>query len=291
MKINSKTIALHFQGVITLLAIWGIPAVTYAQKISAEVVEIMDNRFSSRITETPPGSMMVRIEVTGLEITAGRLFKPGKITRAVDNLGNTIPVEESTSENYSEYNVLNFHFQSPERSASEISVLEGTVNYFHPTLANKGLVSVNKPADKLGTNILKGKYSDIVIVILDRKKLQKLKQENEKAYKQQLIKLKKEYGPAAESIAELNDTLDDPSYGNDNELFFLFYDPEARVRDLRVLSAEGENLISGNSVKINHISYYLGEQPLSNSMEIVLVIESPQAVKEYPFKLEKIKLP
>lgn len=269
----------------------GMISVTHAQKVSAEVAEIMDNRLSSRIIETPAGSMMVRIEINGLATGPGRLFKPGTITRAVDNLGNTIPADESTYDNYSEYNLLNFRLHSPERNATEISVLEGTMKYFNPTTANKGLISIDKPVDKLGTNILKGKHSGIVIVILDRKKLQSLKKENEKVYKQQLDKLKREYGPAADSITELDNVLGDPYFGNDNELFFLFYDPEAQVRDIRILNAEGRSLNNGHTVAIYHISYHLDEGPLSNSMKIELIIESPQAVKEYPFKLEKIKLP
>lgn len=290
MKINPlKITILCLRRMITLYIICSVFPVAYAQKVSAEVVEIMDNRFASRITETPAGSMVVRIEITGLETGPGRLFKPGTITRAVDNLGNIVPIDESTYDNYSEYNLLDFRLHSPERNATEISVLEGTMKYFNPTTANKGLVSVGKPVDKLGTNILK--HSGIVIVILDRKKLQNLKKENEKAYKQQLDKLKKEYGPAADSITELNDVLGDPYFGNDNELFFLFYDPEARVRDIRILNAEGQSLNNGHTVAINHISYHLSEGPLSNSMKIELIIESPEAVKEYPLKLEKIRLP
>lgn len=290
MKINPlKITTLCLRRMITLYIICSVFPVAYAQKVSAEVAEIMDNRLSSRVTETPAGSMVVRIEITGLATGPGRLFKPGTITRAVDNLGNIVPIDESTYNNYSEYNLLDFRLHSPERNATEISVLEGTMKYFNPTTANKGLVSVGKPVDKLGTNILK--HSGIVIVILDRKKLQNLKKENEKAYKQQLDKLKKEYGPAADSITELNDVLGDPYFGNDNELFFLFYDPEARVRDIRILNAEGQSLTNGHTVAINHISYHLSEGPLSNSMKIELIIESPEAVKEYPFKLEKIRLP
>lgn len=292
MKINPlKTSPLFLQRIITLFVIFSMSAVTHAQKVSMEVAEIMDTRVSSRITDLEGATLLIRIEVTGLETDSYRLLKPGILTRAVDNLGKAIQIDESTYDSYSDHPILNYRLVSTERSISEISVLEGTVKYFNPTIANKGLVNVDKPVDKLGTNILKGKHSDIVIVILDRKKLQKLKIENEKAYKQELDKLKKEYGPAADSITELNDIVDASYFGTDNELFFLFYDPQAKVMGLKILNAKGENINIGNSVMINHVSYHLGEEPLSNQMKIELIIESPQAVKEYPFKLEKIKLP
>ena len=292
MKINSlKTPPLFLQRMITLFVILSMSAVTYAQKVSMEVVEIIDTRVRSRITDLEGATLLIRIEVTGLETDYNRLLKPGTLTRAVDNLGNAIQIDESKYDSYSDHPILNYRLLSTERSISEISVLEGTVKYFTPTIANKGLVNVDKPVDKLGTNLLKGKHSGIVIVILDRKKLQTLKKENEKAYKQQLDKIKKEYGPHTDSITELNDILDDPYFGNDNELFFFFYDGEGRVMELKILNAEGENLNFGNSVMGNHISYHLGEEPLSNKMKIEMTIESPQAIKEYPFKLEKIKLP
>lgn len=291
MKINSlKTPALYL-GIITLLVMLGMTSATFAQKVSVEVAEVMDNRLYSRLADAEHATLIVRVEVTGLETGPNHLLKPGKITRVTDNLGNTIQADESTYDEYGDHTILNYRLYSTERRASEISILEGTVKYFNPTLANKGLVELDKPADKLGTNILKGKHSDIVVVLLDRKKLQKLKNENEKAYKQELDKLKKEYGPGSDNIVELNDVLEDPYFGEDNELFFFFYDPEARVRYLGILNAEDQSLSFGNSVTGNHISYHLSGEPLSNSMKIEMTIETPQAIKEYPFKLEKIKLP
>ena len=292
MKIKPlKTPLLFLQRMIALFVILSMSALTYAQKVSAEVAEVIDTRVSSRITDLESATLLIRIEVAGLETDSRRLLKPGILTQAVDNRGNAIQIDESTYDSYSNHTILNYRLISTERSISEISVLEGTVKYFNPTIANKGLVMVDKPVDKLSTNILKGKHSDIVIVILDRKKLQTLKKENEKAYKQELDKIKKEYGVHADNITELNEILDDPYFGNDNELFFFFYDGKARVRELKILNAEGENLYYGNSVTGNHISYHLSEEPLSNKMKIEMTIETPQAIKEYPFKLEKIKLP
>ncbi len=291
MKINSsKPSVLFFRG-LALLVIYCIPPAAYAQKVSMEVAEIMDNRVISQDAEKV-GGLIVLVEVLGLQAAYPYpVLKPGKITRAVDDLGNTIQMDESTHDEYNEYTILNFRLNSPDRNASEISVLEGTVKYFNPTAANKGLLTFDKPVDKLGTNILKGKYSDIVIVPLDRKKLQKLKNENEKAYKQQLDILKKEYGPHAESIDELNQVLDDTDFGSDNELFFFYSDPELKVMGLSIVDAEGQSPTQESNATGNHVSYHLGDAPLSNSMKLVLTIENSQSVKEYPFKLEKIKLP
>jgi len=269
----------------------GITSATYAQKVSVELAEVMDNRIISRLVDAEHATLIVRVEVSGLETGPYHLLKPGRITRATDNLGNTIQADESTYDEYGDHTLLNYRLYSTERRASEISVLEGTIKYFNPTLSNKGLVELDKPADKLGTNILKGKHSGIVVVLLDRKKLQKLKNEDEKAYKQELDKLKKEYGPGSDNIVELDNVLEDSYFGEDNELFFFLYDPEGQVRYLGILNAEGQNLSYGNSVTGNHISYHLNEEPLSNGMKIEMTIETPQAMKEYPFKLEKIKLP
>ncbi len=286
-----KTLSLFFRR-ITLLVLYCICPFTYAQKISMEIVEIEDSRVKSRITQSESAILIVRTEVKGLETGPHRFLKPGKITRAIDNLGNTIQADEPTYREYNSFGVVDFRLFSAERKASEISVLEGTVKYFNPTTANNGLINVDKPADKLGTNILKGKYSDIVIVLLDRKKLQKLKNENEKAYKQQLDNLKKEYGPYADSIDELDEVLDDSGFGNDSELFFFLSDPDSQILSLSVVDADGQNLVYGSSMRGNHMSYPLSsEAPLSNNMKIELTVENPQAVKEYPFKLEKIKLP
>ncbi len=291
MKLISLTLSLFFRR-ITLLVLYCICPFTYAQEISLKVVEIEDSRINSRITQSESAILIVRTEVKGLETGSHRSLKPGKITKAIDNLGNTIQAYEPTYTEYNSFGVVDFRLYSSERKASEISVLEGTVKYFTPTAANNGLIKVDKPADKLGTNILKGKHSDIVLVLLDRKKLQKLKNENEKAYKQQLDNLKKEYDPYADSINELDEVLDDSGFGYDSELFVFSSDPESLVLNLSVVDADGQNLIYGSSIKGNHISYPLSsEGSLSNNMKIELIVENPQAVKEYPFKLEKIKLP
>lgn len=253
MKLISLTLSLFFRR-ITLLVLYCICPFTYAQEISLKVVEIEDSRINSRITQSESAILIVRTEVKGLETGSHRSLKPGKITKAIDNLGNTIQAYEPTYTEYNSFGVVDFRLYSSERKASEISVLEGTVKYFTPTAANNGLIKVDKPADKLGTNILKGKHSDIVLVLLERKKLQKLKNENEKAYKQQLDNLKKEYGPHAESIDELNQVLDDPDFGSDNELFFFYSDPELKVMGLSIVDAEGQSPTQESNATGNHVS-------------------------------------
>lgn len=275
---------------ITLLLFFTFSAAS-AQKVSVEVAEIYDNRVSSRLVAEPSATLVISIEVIGLVTDAHRLLKTSRITRAVDNLGNTLQTDDSAYDTYTESTILNLRLLSSERKASEIAVLEGTLKYFNPTVANKGLVNVDKPLDKLGTNILKGKYSDIAVVLLDRKKLQNLKNENEKAYKLQLDKLKKEYGAGAESIQELNDVLEDPYFGADDEVFFFFHDPEGQVMSITIIDAEGNNINYGGTAWGNHVSFPLQETALGNTMKIELVIENAQAVKEYPFTLKNIILP
>ncbi len=291
MKLNPfNTSGLFLRGIPLLLLSFTLFAAS-AQKVNVEVAEIYDNRLSSRLVAEPASTLVISIEVAGLVTDARRLLKVGSVTRAVDNLGNSLQTDESSYYTYNDHTILNLQFRSSERKATEISVLEGTLKYFTPTVANKGLLNVDKPVDKLGTNILKGKYSDITMVLLDRKKLQKIKAENDKAYKQQLDKLKKEYGPAAESIQELNEILEDPYFGSDDEIFFFFYDPKAQVKTMMVFDAEGNHINYGGTTTGNHVSFPLQESTLDNTMKIELVIETPQAVKEYPFALKNIILP
>lgn len=291
MKLNPfNTSGLFLRGIPLLLLSFTLFAAS-AQKVNVEVAEIYDNRLSSRLVAEPASTLVISIEVAGLVTDARRLLKVGSVTRAVDNLGNSLQTDESSYYTYNDHTILNLQFRSSERKATEISVLEGTLKYFTPTVANKGLLNVDKPVDKLGTNILKGKYSDITMVLLDRKKLQKMKAENDKAYKQQLDKLKKEYGPAAESIQELNEILEDPYFGSDDEIFFFFYDPKAQVKTMMVFDAEGNHINYGGTTTGNHVSFPLQESTLDNTMKIELVIETPQAVKEYPFALKNIILP
>lgn len=221
-----------------------------AQKVSVEVVQISENRSSSRLVEDPASFMDITIEVSGLQLDHHHYLKPARLSRAADNLGNSLLRQDELYEQYDYSNtpmLFQFRLLSSERKATEISVLEGTLKYFTPTVANKGLVNVDKPVDKLGTNILKGKYADGALVLLDRKKLQGLKSINEKAYQQQIDKLKKEYGHGAESMQDLEELLDDSDFGDDNELFFFIHNPKGQIIGVNLRSADGTDLTySGN---------------------------------------------
>ena len=288
MKINSLKIKHTWRAALFIQCF--IASATYAQKVKAEVAVIIDTRVSNRIENSEDASLVVQIEFTGIETGSNSYLKPGKIIRAIDNLGNTFPMDENVYDTYSYNTILNYRLFSTERTATEIRVLEGTVKHFNPTVANKGLINVDKPVDKLGTNILKGKKSDLVLVLLDRKKLQKLKKENIKTYKQELDKLKKEYGSGAESISELDELLDDSDFEGNNELFCFIYDPGEQIWEIKVTNSEGENIAYGSSENGNHLLLDLYEN-LTNAMKLSITIETPEAVKEYPFKIEKIRLP
>lgn len=276
-------------GLLSLLLSFTLLAAS-AQKVSMAVEQTIENRVGSE-SGAVASNLTVSVKVSGLKTDAGHFFKIGEITRAVDNLGNTVTIDEWRHDQYTEENTLHLRLISAERKATEISVLEGTLKYFNPTVANKGLVNVDKPADKLGTNLLKGKYSDIALVLLDRKKLQELKAGNDKAYRQQLDKLKKEYGPGAESIGELEEVLEDPDFGYDNEVFIFFHDPKNQIVNLIIRNAADQWLSYGNTATENHISFSLGDETFDNTLKIELNIENPQSMKEYPFTLKNIILP
>lgn len=285
-----NTSGLFLRGITLFLLFFTLFAAS-AQGVSVEVVEVTDSRVKGRFVENPASNLIISIEVTGLITDTRQLLKAGNITRAVDNLGNSIQTQDEVYDGYADVTVLHLRLHSAERRATEISVLEGTLKYFTPTVANKGLIEVDKPADKLGTNILKGKYSDIALVLLDRKKLQNLKNTNEKAYKQELDKLKKEYGPGAEKIQQLEEVLEDPDFGFDNEIFIFFHDPKNQIANLIIRNEADQWLSYGNSATGNHISFSLSEQVFDNTIKIELTIENAQSVKEYPFTLKNIILP
>ncbi len=262
----------------------------YAQKVGLEVTTVSDNRVVLGSEGQPASNLIVSVSISGLETDDSRLIKAGKITRAVDNLGNAIPVQEGVYDAYTAETTLHLRLYSAQRTATEISVLEGTLKYFTPTVANNGRVAVDKFREKTGANILKGKYDDIVLVPLDRKKLQRLKNEDPEAYRQELENLKKEYGTGADHIVELDDLLGDPDFENDDKVLLFYYDPDSKIYDLILSNGDGERIYYNyENTKDHHLSLSLEEGNRDLKMELWL--ENPQSVKELPFTLKNIKLP
>ncbi len=269
-----------------------LAGVGYAQVINVLVTDIREERTLDQYYS----GIELTIKINGIQIDENRRVKVGKITHAIDNLGNTL--EEKTSSfgyDYKDRNEVSFKLNAPLRSATHLNTVEGTINYYNPTVENKGKIEVKKPLDKYNTDFLKGVTTEAKLILIDEESLKKLKSENEAAFNKEMDKLKKD-NAIEEKMGGLVTGFKDffeglfnyGSYGS--SLNFYVDDPEKKIVAINVFNEKGEKVSNGYFSSGNQMTITLNEEP-KNTWKVDVLLENEKALKEYKFKLTNVFLP
>jgi hypothetical protein len=267
-------------------------SIGHAQEINVLVTDIREER----TLDQHYSALELTVKINGIQIDENRQVKVGKITSAVDNLGNTL--EEKTSSfgyDFKDRNEVSFKLNAPPRSATQLNTIEGIIHYYVPTLENKGKVEIVNPLDKYNTNLLKGITTDAKIILIDDEGLKKLKSENEAAFNQQMDKLKKD-NAIEEKMGGLLTGFKDffeglfnyGSYGP--SLNFYVEDTDDKIIGINVYNDNGDKVSNGYFSSGNQMTITLNDEP-KDSWKIAILMENEKALKEYKFKLTNVFLP
>lgn len=274
------------------LCLWGSVSMGFAQNVNVLVTNVREVRELDQKNSV----LELQIKVTGIIVDENRKIKIGSILKAIDNTGNSLnQIVGSFDNDYSEENEVQLKLQAPMRNATELSTVEGTLKYYSPTRANKGIVEIVNPLAKYNTDILKGINKTIKLILIDEEGLKKLKNENEAAYNKEMEKFRKE-NPDAEKMGDFVGGLKNffeslfsfGSYGPG--LTFLVDDPMKKIVKINVYDEKGEKMNNGWSSSGQQLTVSLSAPP-QNAWKIEVLIENDQSLKELKFKLGPLFLP
>ncbi|MCD8539643.1 MAG: hypothetical protein LRY55_07630 [Leadbetterella sp.] len=269
-----------------------LPGTGFAQNVNVLVTDIREDRQ----LDQQNSSLELSIKVNGIAVDEKRKIKIGKVTKAIDNQGNSLEhIVGSFDNDYTAYNEVKLKLQVPSRKATHLNAVEGTLKYFTPTKENKGLVEIVNPLDKYNTNLLKNLNADAKLILIDEEGLKKLKQENEAAYNKEMEKFKKE-NPDAEKMSGLMGGLkgffealfDYSAYGPG--MTFLVDDPGEKIVEINVYDDKGTKMNNGWSKSDSQLTVMLSSAP-QKSWRLEVLVENAQSVKEHTFKLGEVFLP
>ena len=264
----------------------------FSQNINVLVTDIREER----TLDQHYSALELTVKINGILIDENRQVKVSKITSAVDNLGNAL--EEKVSSfgyDFKDRNEVSFKLNAPLRSATQLNTIEGVIQYYVPTLENKGKVEIANPLDKYNTDLLKGITTDAKIILIDDEGLKKLRSENEAAFNQEMDKLKKDnaieekMGGLLTGFKDFFDGLFNyGSYGP--SLNFYVEDTEEKIIAINVYNDKGEKVSNGYFSSGNQMTITLNDDP-KDSWKIAILMENEKALKEYKFKLTNVFLP
>lgn len=275
---------------ILLLALFATEG--FSQEVNVMVTDIREERALDQYYS----GIELTLKLNGITVDENRRVKIGKITKAVDNLGNTLSEKTSSfGQDYKDRNEVSFKLTAPLRNATELSTVEGVISYFSPTVENKGKVEVTKPLDRYNSNFLKGADPSVKLILIDEEGLKKMKSENEATFNKEMERLKKE-NAIEEKVEGLMSGFKDffdglfnsGSYGS--ALNFYVEDPEKKIVSINVYDEKGTKVSNGYFSSGSQMSITLNEEP-KNTWRVDVLLENPKALKEYKFKLNNVFLP
>lgn len=268
----------------------------FAQDVNLTVSELEERRFLS----SSKNYIELTVEINGMVVNEQKQVKLNGITKAVDDLGNTLEVQNSYfGDKYEDDGKITIKLDAPLRKATKIAALEGTISYFEASEKMGSKIAVDNIMSKRNKNLLKG-YSDAVtFTMIDQKELAKLKEKDKAEFDKKMQELKDEgvfgevaaevvdaFGGLIEGFANMGSSFVDA----DKSLTFYAVDKDNLIIDVMIYNGEGKKMNSGFS-RMNSIhTFFLREKPQAD-WKIDILFENPKATKKLNFSLNNIILP
>jgi hypothetical protein len=275
---------------ITILII--VTTSTFSQEINVHINDIREERHMNGNNNF--------IELTGIingiKTTEFNQVKIKEINKAIDDKGNSLnKIDLFWGDKYSHSNKIIIKLDAPPRNSTKISLLEGTIKYFNPSISNNSKIIINNPLDSYNTNLLSLYRTDIKLTLIDKDLLNFLLEKNKLEYQTQIQKLIK-LGGLSEALVKNEEGFKHfiKGYSNSNQdKSFVFYieDPENKIVEIYIYNEKGEkmNWGTGRTEKTN-LKIDFKEKP-NNNWKIEILVENEKSIKEYKFMLQNITLP
>lgn len=264
---------------------------SFSQEVNLFIKDVKEER---RLEQ---GDSFIELKsiIKGVKIDELNQVKIKEIIIAKDDNGNTLERKESYfGDDYSSKNEVTVKLEAPSRNASKISILEGVIKVFSPSQSNGSQVIVTQPLQNYNKNLLSKYYSDTKLTLIDKEAFQKLKEEDEKEYKKQIEKLKKDGGlkeGMAETIDAFKQFFDGLSgFGSGESVSFYIEDDKDKIVEILLYNGQGKKMNYGSSSGGNSLTISTKEK-IDEDWKIEILIENDKSVKEHKFSLTNIILP
>ena len=277
-------IILYLSGSFTLIK---------AQEVRVFVKDIKEER---RLEEDQ-SFIELDVIIKGLKVNDSNQVKIHKITKAVDDLGNTLHQKESYfGDDYSGKNSITIKLEAPVRAASQINLIEGSLKRYSPSVKNGSKLILKNPLRFMNKNLIPKNASNVKLTMIDQNMLKELQEKDEIEYQKKLEKLK-EQEVLGEGLAEIVDAFKDffdgfSGFGsNEEKLHFYLEDEEEKIVDVFFFNEKGKKMNSGRSQYGSHKVTYGLDEKINEKWIIEILLETEDSMKFVDFKIADIILP
>src|SRR5215471_4044722 len=262
------------------------------QTINVSVGDVSDNRSTGSFGS----ECKLELKFTGDAASDAAVVRQVRVKKAIDELGRDLSRSDS-QESFHSFNsgqrngVLKteLRLRNPSRNASTIKLLDGEVEFFSPTIANGGVLTIKDilkhPAEPVQNDALK-KYGVEVLY---------LTKESYEAKKKQLQEQQK--SETGGKLGEVFGDLFKGAFGgmissdSKNSVKLYVKDPEKRVIDVEFQDAGGNALKTGNSWsmgELRHIEFKSSPPP---DTQLLIHLATPDSLQTFAFKVDNVPLP
>lgn len=267
-----------------------ITSVSFSQKISVSEINekrsTSDNSFSNECE--------IELKISGDEVRKYKFVKISKITKAIDDQGIDLLIEDKNNDDYSKIDQtakIKVETKIPARKAKTIKELSGEVSLYDPSEVNGAEIKITNYQNKTNINLLP-KNSGLEIIYLTKESYGKYVKENKDKKEEELKKLPEAARQLAQGLLGAFEGLfssDDSA--DDNKIYFYVNGDKSKFVDLYFEDSTGKKIERNGSMRSDALfTYYFEEKPNPN-WKLVINIETDKSIKKLPFKLIDIELP
>jgi hypothetical protein len=260
--------------------------------VNVSVGDVTDNRTTGSFFS----ECKLELKFTGDAANDAASVRKVRVKKAVDDLGRDLSRNDQ-QESFGSFGssqrngVLktDLRLRNPSRNASVIKLVDGEVEFFSPTSANGGILTIKDilkhPAEPVQNEVLK-KYG-IEVMYLTKEAYEIKKKQFEEQQRSEAG------GKIGEGFGELFKGMFGGMMFSDTKNSVKLYvkDPEKRVIDVEFQDAAGQALKSGSSWSMSELRQIEFKAPAPADTQLRIHLATPAALQTFAFKVENIALP
>ena len=260
--------------------------------VKAIVGDVTDNRTTGSFNS----ECKLELKFTGDAATDAASVRQVRVKKAVDELGRDLTREDasdsfgfSSSGQRSGVLKCELRLRNPSRNATVIKSVAGEVEFFNPTLANGGILTIKdilkRPTEPIANAALK-KYG-IELMCLTKESYEAKKKQMEDQQKNQAG------GRIGEAFGDLFKGMFGGMMSSDTKNSVKLYvkDPEKRVVELEFQDASARPLKHSSSWASGELRQIELNAPPPADAQLMVRLATPEALQTFPFTIENIPLP
>jgi len=254
--------------------------------VKASAGDVSDNRTTGMFNS----ECKLELKFTGDAATDATTVRQVRVKKAVDELDRDLTrtdANDSFGSGFAQKNgalKTELRLRNPSRNATVIKLVEGEVEFFNPTPANGGIVTIadilSHPAEPVQNPALK-KYGI---------ELMYLTKESYEAKKKQLDQ---SGGQAADAFGDLFKGMFAGMMSSDskNSLKLFLKDPQKRIIDTEFQDAAGKPLKHNSTWSSGEMIQVQLNAAAPADTQLMIHLATPESIQTFPFKVENIPLP